>query len=185
MTRGSLLSWLPPLGSLLLLGACVEPPARADAQADAHPAKQESAHEAVTPTPTPPATPPAPTQPAFAPVKPTPAGPLTAEEERLIAADINTLSTEEKRLRAYAQRKKIMQNPDSEAAKALLEAQQALMAGEILEILADDVENLCRARQVVGEGLVDLAHRADEVGEGAVAGGRGQLRQGVLDLRGL
>ncbi|MCA9682883.1 MAG: hypothetical protein KC457_11850 [Myxococcales bacterium] len=131
MTRGSLLSWLPPLGSLLLLGACVEPPARADAQADAHPAKQESAPEAVTPTPTPPATPPAPTQPAFAPVKPTPAGPLTAEEERLIAADINTLSTEEKRLRAYAQRKKIMQNPDSEAAKALLEAQQALMAGEI------------------------------------------------------
>ncbi|EDM75414.1 hypothetical protein PPSIR1_04238 [Plesiocystis pacifica SIR-1] len=56
---------------------------------------------------------------------------LTEEDERLIAADPSTLSPEENRKRAHALRKKIMQNPDSEAAKALEDARQAVLAGEV------------------------------------------------------
>lgn len=56
---------------------------------------------------------------------------LTEEDERLIAADPSTLSPEENRKRAHALRKKIMQNPDSEAAKALEDARQAALAGEV------------------------------------------------------
>jgi uncharacterized protein YciW len=57
---------------------------------------------------------------------------LTPEEEALIAADVTTLSPEDRRKRGYALRKKIMQNPDSEAAKALEEARKAAEAGEIV-----------------------------------------------------
>ena len=56
---------------------------------------------------------------------------LTPEEERLIAADPDTLSADENRKRAHALRKKIMQNPDSPAAKELEEVRAAVLAGEI------------------------------------------------------
>lgn len=56
---------------------------------------------------------------------------LTPEEEALIAADPSTLTPDQRRKRGYALRKKIMQNPDSEAAKALEEARKAAEAGEI------------------------------------------------------
>jgi hypothetical protein len=67
------------------------------------------------------------------PPAPAPANPnaLTPEEEALIAADTSTLTPEQRKKRAYALRKKIMQNPDSEAAKALEEARRAAEAGEI------------------------------------------------------
>lgn len=60
-----------------------------------------------------------------------PAGPLTPEEEALIAADVKDLSPEDRRKRAYALRKKIMQNPDSPAAKSLQRTADALKRGEL------------------------------------------------------
>lgn len=57
--------------------------------------------------------------------------PMTAEELRLIAADPKTLTPEESILRAHALRKKIMLNPDSEAAKALNEARAAVLTGQV------------------------------------------------------
>jgi hypothetical protein len=96
------------LVAALLLFACVaDPPAATDASAQ----KQAEAE-------------PPPSQ----PVDP---NAMTAEEEALIAADVTTLNTEQRRKRGYALRKKIMQNPDSEAAKALQEAARAAEAGEI------------------------------------------------------
>ena len=56
---------------------------------------------------------------------------LTAEDERLIAADPKTLTVEERRKRAYAMRRKIMQNPDSETAKMLEDLRRAAENGEI------------------------------------------------------
>lgn len=66
-----------------------------------------------------------------APSEPVDPKALTAEEEALIAAEPSTLTPEQRRKRGYALRKKIMQNPDSEAAKALEEARKAAEAGEI------------------------------------------------------
>jgi hypothetical protein len=62
---------------------------------------------------------------------PKPAAPLTAEELALIEADPAKLTYEQRKARSYALRKKIMQNPDSPAAKAIIEAQRALAAGEL------------------------------------------------------
>lgn len=70
-------------------------------------------------------------KPEPAPPKPVDPNALTPEEEALIAADRSTLTPEQHRKRAYALRKKIMQNPDSEAAKALEEARRAAEAGEL------------------------------------------------------
>jgi hypothetical protein len=56
---------------------------------------------------------------------------LSAEELELIAADPSTLSREQNRKRAYALRKKVMQNPDSPQAKALEEARMAALGGEL------------------------------------------------------
>ena len=63
--------------------------------------------------------------------RPEPAGPLTPEEEALIAADPKDLSIEDRRKRAYALRKKIMQNPDSAQAQELERIRKAVEAGEI------------------------------------------------------
>ncbi len=60
-----------------------------------------------------------------------PAEPLTQEELDLIAADSKTLTPELRRKRAYALRKKIMQNPDSPAARTLIDLQKAIERGEI------------------------------------------------------
>lgn len=56
---------------------------------------------------------------------------LTAEDIRLIEADPKTLSPEDRRLRAYALRRKIMQNPDSAAARTLEDLRRAHEAGEL------------------------------------------------------
>lgn len=71
------------------------------------------------------------------PAKPPIVGPngedltLSAEEERLIAADITTLGPEERRKRAFAQRKRILQNPDSPTAKTLEDLRRATENGEL------------------------------------------------------
>ncbi|NVB41382.1 hypothetical protein G6O69_38160 [Pseudenhygromyxa sp. WMMC2535] len=114
------------------LFACVPPPERADdhRQADASASSEVSPAEEGDIPPPPPA--------ALRPRKP--AGPLTAEEERLIAADPSTLSREENRARAYALRKRIMQDPNSPAAKELEEARAAVLAGEVDAALPKDAE---------------------------------------------
>jgi hypothetical protein len=104
-------SWL--VAALLVLAcapACADPPVAADAEAgkkaEPEPAKAE-------------------------PAEPADPKALTPEDQALIDSDPATLTPEQRRKRAYALRKKIMQNPDSEAAKALEEARRAAEAGEI------------------------------------------------------
>jgi hypothetical protein len=97
------------LAALLTLACVADPPAGA---ADASPAKQEKA-EPVEPAP---------------PVDPKA---LTPEELALLDADPKTLTPDQNRKRGYALRKKIMQNPDSPAAKALEDARKSALAGEI------------------------------------------------------
>jgi hypothetical protein len=103
-----------PLGLTLGSGGCVEAPQRS---AEANPAKSEQA-----------------------PAKPElEANPneLSAEELELIAADPTDLSPEQNRKRAYALRKKVMQNPDSPQAQALEEARAAALSGELTLDQAD------------------------------------------------
>jgi hypothetical protein len=84
------------------------------------------------------ADPPAPTQAspekqaAAEPAAPVDPKALTPEEQALLDADPKTLTPEQNRKRGYALRKKIMQNPDSEAAKALEEARKAVESGELV-----------------------------------------------------
>jgi len=66
-----------------------------------------------------------------------PAGPLTQEELDLIAADPATLTPELRRARAFALRKKIMQNPDSPAARNLEEIRLSVERGEIVPQIPD------------------------------------------------
>lgn len=63
--------------------------------------------------------------------KPAASKELTQEELDLLEADPKTLSPEQNRKRAYALRKKVMQNPDSPAARALEDARQAALAGQL------------------------------------------------------
>lgn len=56
---------------------------------------------------------------------------LTPEEEQLMAADPKSLTPEQRRKRAYAFRKKTMQNPDSAAARTLEDARKAALAGQL------------------------------------------------------
>lgn len=64
------------------------------------------------------------------PDKPAPP-PLSEEDLRLLAADPATLTPEERRKRAYALRRKIMQNPDSPSARMLEDLRRAHEAGEL------------------------------------------------------
>lgn len=57
---------------------------------------------------------------------------LTAEDERLLAADPATLTRDERRQRAHALRRKILQNPDSPAARALEQTADAVRNGTLL-----------------------------------------------------
>jgi hypothetical protein len=57
--------------------------------------------------------------------------PLTAEELALLAADPKDLTPDQRRKRAYARRKQIMQDPDSPTARALNDLAAAHQAGEI------------------------------------------------------
>jgi hypothetical protein len=94
------------VAALLLNFACVaDPPATAETD----PAKQVEAE----------------------PVPPVDPKALTPEEQALLDADPATLTPEQNRKRGYALRKKIMQNPNSEAAKALEEARKAVESGEL------------------------------------------------------
>ncbi len=56
---------------------------------------------------------------------------LTEEDLALIAADPKDLTVEQRRKRAYARRRQIMQNPDSPTARALRDLAEAHQAGEI------------------------------------------------------
>ena len=88
----------------------------------------------VTPTKTTPSTKAAPAEsilPEQSSKQSTKAPPLTEEELQLIAADPKDLSPDLRRKRAFALRKKIMQTPDSPAAKQLEELRRAVEAGEI------------------------------------------------------
>jgi hypothetical protein len=63
--------------------------------------------------------------------RPAPEPPLTQEELDLLAADPATLSLEMRRKRGYALRRKILQNPDSPAARQLEAMRLAMERGEI------------------------------------------------------
>lgn len=65
------------------------------------------------------------------PDRPPKAAPMTPEELELIAKDPKDLTPELRRKRAYALRKKIMQNPDSPQARELWRMQKAVENGEI------------------------------------------------------
>jgi hypothetical protein len=56
---------------------------------------------------------------------------LSEEDLALIEADPKTLSPEQRRKRAYALRRKIMQDPDSPAARTLQDLQEAHQAGAL------------------------------------------------------
>ncbi|MEM9460913.1 MAG: hypothetical protein AAGF11_42510 [Myxococcota bacterium] len=57
--------------------------------------------------------------------------PLSEEDRALLAADPKDLTPEQRRARAYARRRQIMQNPDSPVARALQDLADAHQAGEI------------------------------------------------------
>lgn len=89
---------------------------------------------APVPTKIAPAEPPPP--PAAGPAEPKkstrpPEPPLTQAEIDLIDADPATLTPERRRDRAYALRRKIMQNPDSPTARHLEEIRLAVESGEL------------------------------------------------------
>lgn len=110
-----------------LLLAALLPACGASAPAPTPAAKTEAAPpapvaEAKAPAPTP-----APAPAATRPKEP----PLTQEELDLIAADPATLTPEQRRDRAFALRRKIMQNPDSPAARQLEEIRQGVESGAI------------------------------------------------------
>ena len=70
------------------------------------------------------------------------AEPLTQEELELIESDPANLPPELRRKRAFALRKKIMQNPESESAKALEDMRKKIEAGEITPELPPPSSNL-------------------------------------------
>ncbi|HWB73528.1 MAG TPA: hypothetical protein VG755_01210 [Nannocystaceae bacterium] len=73
-----------------------------------------------------------PNAPAAAPADDKAAPPALSEEDlRLLAADPATLTPEERRKRAYALRRKIMQNPDSPTARMLEDLRRAHENGEL------------------------------------------------------
>lgn len=119
----TLLRAMPLLLSALAL-ACLQTPASSDAKSEA---KSEAGTAKAEPAKTEPAKP---IDPANDPgLKPT-TEPLTPEEERLISADVATLSPEERIARGHALRKKVMMKPESDSAKALQDARAAALAGE-------------------------------------------------------
>lgn len=90
------------------------------------PPPAEAPKTQAAPPPTPPAAPP-----AAAPGAPPREPPLTQAEIDLINSDPATLTPEKRRERAFALRRKIMQNPDSPAARQLEEIRRAVEAGEM------------------------------------------------------
>ena len=70
--------------------------------------------------------------------RPDPVPPLTQEELDLLAADPATLTPELRRKRGHAMRRKILQNPDSPAARELERMRLATERGEIKPQLPGD-----------------------------------------------
>jgi hypothetical protein len=62
---------------------------------------------------------------------PLPEAPLTDEEKRILAADPDTLTPEERKQLPHLRRKKILQNPESDSAKSLQRSAAAYSAGEL------------------------------------------------------
>lgn len=88
------------------------------------------------PAPTPTAEPAAPAEASVpaedaVPVEAQKPPPLSEEDLALLAADPKDLTREQRRKRAYARRRQIMQNPDSPVARALQDLADAHRAGEI------------------------------------------------------
>ena len=106
----------------LAAGGCGNGEPKAEAK-PAEPAKAEPAKTAEAETK------PAETKPAEG--APKAVEPLTQEEINLIDSDPAELTPALRRKRAFALRKKIMQNPESESAKALEEMRRKVESGEI------------------------------------------------------
>jgi hypothetical protein len=107
--------WIPlALASALLASACSKPPQPQPAAKEAPQAAREDAKAA------------APAEDAAPKPKP-----LSEEDKRLIAADPKDLTPEMRRKRAYALRRKAMQNPNSPLARTLNDLQKAYQDGEI------------------------------------------------------
>ena len=104
--------------ALLLPLACVDAPERSGSESSK--AADKKAGDASKPTAAEPVAKPA-----------TGSTELSAEELALIESDPKTLTPEQNRKRGYALRKKVMQNPDSPEAKALEDARQAALSGEL------------------------------------------------------
>lgn len=104
--------WIPlALASAFLAAACSKPP-------QPQPAKTaETTDDAKAAEPDEDATPKPP--------------PLSEEDKRLIAADPKDLTPEMRRKRAYALRRKAMQNPNSPLARTLNDLQKAYEDGDI------------------------------------------------------
>ena len=112
----------------LLLPACATLPACGAPASTPTPAPVAQATAPVAPTK---AAEPTKAAPATDASKRPPEPPLTQEELDLIAADPATLTPERRRDRAFALRRKIMQNPDSPAARQLEEIRQGVESGAI------------------------------------------------------
>lgn len=97
--------------SLALLGACSKPPEPAPSQADKAAASEPTAKAEAKEAPAP--------------------KPLSEEDKRLIAMDPAELTPEMRRKRAYALRRKAMQNPDSAVARTLNDLENAYQRGEL------------------------------------------------------
>lgn len=70
-----------------------------------------------------------------------PAPPLTQEEQDLIAADPEKLTPEQRRARAFALRRKCLQNPEGACAKQLEEIRTAVESGTLVPQLPDKKSN--------------------------------------------
>lgn len=104
------------LAALLVLPlACVDAPQKVDDNAQQDRQQQDQKPDKAPPS-----------------AKPKPgSNELSAEELELIDSDPETLTPEQNRKRAFALRKKIMQNPDSPQAQALEDARAAALSGEM------------------------------------------------------
>ena len=104
--------WIPvALASAVLAAACSKPPQPQPAKSAETKDEAKAAEPAEDATPKPP--------------------PLSEEDKRLIAADPKDLTPEMRRKRAYALRRKAMQNPNSPLARTLNDLQKAYEDGEI------------------------------------------------------
>ncbi len=135
-----------PLAALaaVLSAGCPLEPSRPELQRRA---AEGPTPDTTTPTPSMPAAPSPPLGvrhhdpvPGVAPSPTVP--PPTAEELALIEKDPKDLSVEDRRRRAHALRKKILQNPDSPSARSLEDMRKAVEAGDLAPELPDEQGSL-------------------------------------------